>query len=123
MRVIEASLYGTTVEAAATARAMEAAATATDIAVVTNLVEQCLLADLARSVSAVMAALDERAALSNDIAELMDALPPLARVLRYGTVRRTEAAAIDQVVQGLVARLCVSLGPPGHPRRRRGHRT
>ena len=115
VRVIEASLYGTTIEAAATARAVEAAGTAADIAEVTKLVEHCLLAELAGALPAVMAALDERSALSNDVGELMDALSPLARVLRYGTVRRTEVAALDQVVHGLVARLCVSLGPPWSP--------
>jgi hypothetical protein len=78
---------------------------------VTRLVEQCLLAELSGALPAVMAALDERSALSTDVGELMDALPPLARVLRYGTVRRTEVTALDRVVRGLVARLCVSLGP------------
>jgi hypothetical protein len=111
VRVIEASLYGTTLEAAATAKTVEAAGSAADVAEVTHLVEQCLLAELAGALPAVMAALDERAALSTDVGELMDALSPLARVLRYGTVRRTEVEALEQVVHGLVARLCVSLGP------------
>jgi len=111
VRVIEASLYGMTVEAAATARAVEVAGSAADIAAVTRLVEHCLLAELPAALPAVMAALDERSALSTDVGELMDALSPLARVLRYGTVRRTEVAALQHVVQGLVARLCVSLGP------------
>jgi hypothetical protein len=111
VRAIEASLYGTTLEAAATAKTVEAAGSAADVAEVTQLVEQCLLAELAGALPAVMAALDERSALSTDVGELMDALSPLARVLRYGTVRRTEVAALEQVVHGLVARLCVSLGP------------
>ena len=111
VRVIEASFYGTTVEAAATARAVEAAGRQIDVRGVTTLIERCLLADLPGAVSASMAALDERAALTSDIAELMGAVPPLARVLRYGTVRRTDAEAIDKVVRGLVARVCVSLRP------------
>ncbi len=111
VRVIEASLYGTEVEAAATARAVELAGSAAHVAEVTRLVEQCLLAELSGALPAVMAALDERSALSTDVGELMDAVPPLARVLRYGTVRRTEVTALDRVVHGLVARLCVSLGP------------
>ena len=88
---------------------------AADVAGVTSLVEQCLLAELPGALAAVMAALDERSALSTDVGELMDAVSPLARVLRYGTVRRTEVAAFDRVVQGLVARLCVSLGPAWPP--------
>lgn len=111
VRVIEASTYGTTVEAAATARTVEQAATATTLAAVTDLVERCLLADLAGAVSATMKALDDQAAATADAAELMDAVPALARVLRYGTVRRTDVEALDHVVRGLVARICVSLLP------------
>jgi hypothetical protein len=40
---------------------------------------------------------------------MMDALPPLADVLRYGNVRKTDARAVRQVVDGLVARICIGL--------------
>jgi hypothetical protein len=40
---------------------------------------------------------------------LMGALPPLARVVRYGNVRGTNASAVAGVVEGLVARICVGL--------------
>jgi len=39
----------------------------------------------------------------------MDALPPLARVLRYGNVRGTDATAVSTVVDGLVTRICIGL--------------
>jgi hypothetical protein len=39
----------------------------------------------------------------------MDALPPLARALRYGTVRRTGSAMVGPVVDGLVARIAIGL--------------
>jgi len=41
----------------------------------------------------------------------MDALPPLAGALRYGNVRQTDAAAISEVVDGLVARISIGLPP------------
>ena len=110
VRVIEAGAYGTTVEAAATARAAEMAGRTVNLAQVTDLVERSLLADLPAAVSAAMQALDRRAALSRDVTELMDAVGPLARVMRYGTVRRTDGDAIEAVVRGLVTRVCVSLG-------------
>ena len=111
VRVVEASVYGTTVEAAATARAVEVAGGARALPAVTELIERCLLSDLPEAVPAVMAALDARAAVSSDVNELMDAVPPLARTLRYGTVRRTDADAVEHVVRGLVARVSVSLAP------------
>jgi Family of unknown function (DUF5682) len=111
VRVIEASAYGTTVEAAAAAKATEDAGRAADLVEVTGLVERCLLADLPEAMVAAMVALDRQAALSSDVTELMGAIPALVRVLRYGNVRRTDVDALQQVVRGLVARVCVSLGP------------
>jgi Family of unknown function (DUF5682) len=111
VRVIEASVYGMTVEAAASARGVEGARRVDDLAGVTQLIERCLLADLPVAVAAAMSTLDEKAALSNDVTELMAAIPPLARVMRYGTVRRTDAEAVEGVVRGVVARVSVSLAP------------
>ena len=41
----------------------------------------------------------------------MTALPPLARVLRYGNVRNTDLALVEPAVAGLVARVSVGLLP------------
>jgi hypothetical protein len=49
------------------------------------------------------------AAVGSDVPALMAALPPLARVVRYGNVRGTRADAVEGVVDGLVARICVGL--------------
>lgn len=111
VRVVEAGVYGPTVESAATAKVQEGAERAERLATATDLVQRSLLADLAGAVPAVMAALDRRAAVTTDVGELMEALAPLARVLRYGTVRRTDSGPVGAVVSGMVARICVSLGP------------
>jgi hypothetical protein len=107
--LIEASGYGTTVPAAATARTAELAAKAGSLADVTALAEQCLLADLADAYPVVLRALDERVALDAEVAHLMAALPSLARTLRYGDVRGTDVSALGAVTRGLVVRVCVGL--------------
>ena len=48
-------------------------------------------------------------ALDHDVAHLMDALPALARTLRYGDVRRTDLPALRHVTDGLITRICVGL--------------
>jgi hypothetical protein len=107
VRLVEAGMWGTTVAAAAAARALERAEGADRLQPLTELVEGCLLADLPDTVARVMAVLADRAALAADVGQLADALPPLARVLRYGNVRGTDAGAVGAVVEGLVARVCV----------------
>src|SRR5262249_6898502 len=57
--LIEASAYGTTVVAAATAKAIERASAATVLAEVTELLSQCLLADLADALPVVLQALSD----------------------------------------------------------------
>lgn len=107
--LVEASAYGTTVREAASARVAEQAAAATSLAEVTSLVERCLLAELPDGLPAVLAALDDRMARDQDLAQLMEALPALARTLRYGDVRRTDLTALRHVTDRLITRICVGL--------------
>ncbi|MFJ4871050.1 DUF5682 family protein [Streptomyces sp. NPDC088757] len=81
------------------------------LADVTVLVEDCLLAGLTRALPVVMRALADRAALDADVVHLARALPALARSLRYGDVRGTDAAALGEVAAGIAERICVGLPP------------
>jgi hypothetical protein len=107
--LVEGSMWGTTVVAAATAKVTESARTAESLAEVTKLVEECLLADLTDAHPPVLAALDARAALDADVGHLMAAIPALARTLRYGDVRKTDVAGLRTVTAGLLGRVCAAL--------------
>lgn len=111
VRVAEAGVWGTTVETAATAKAESQALGATALSEVTALAEHCLLAGLTEALPVVMKALADRAALDADVGHLADALPALARSLRYGDVRSTDTAALAEVAAGLAERICVGLPP------------
>lgn len=111
VRVAEAGVWGTTVLSAATAKAESEAVSATVLAEVTALAEHCLLAELPEALPVVMRALADRAALDADVGHLADALPALARTLRYGDVRSTDTAALGEVAAGLAERICVGLPP------------
>lgn len=111
VRVAEAGVWGTTVLTAATAKAASRAVEATALAEITALAERCLLAELPEALPVVMRALADRAALDADVGHLAQALPALARSLRYGDVRSTDTAALGAVAAGLVERVCVGLPP------------
>ncbi|MGW0774410.1 DUF5682 family protein [Streptomyces sp. NPDC002835] len=111
VKVAEAGVWGTTVLSAATAKAEARAVSATALAEVTALAEQCLLAELPDALPVVMKALADRAALDADVGHLAQALPALARSLRYGDVRSTDTAALGEVAAGLAERICVGLPP------------
>ncbi|MFO1371966.1 MAG: DUF5682 family protein [Candidatus Competibacteraceae bacterium] len=107
--VIEANLWGGTVLDAATARVHDRVKRNEQLSQLTELVEQTLLAELPGAIGEVMKRLQNVAALTDDIPHLLDSLPPLARVLRYGSVRQTDASLVGHVVDGLVMRITIGL--------------
>jgi hypothetical protein len=111
VRLIEMSALGTTVAAAATASLIQGSLGAASIAALTASIEYCLLADLTDPLPGIVQLVADRAALDADITHLMGALPALARTIRYGDVRGTDADALVGVVHGMVGRVAAGLVP------------
>lgn len=107
--LIDAGQWGNTLADASSARLSHTAGEALSLKALTGLVEDSLLADLPEAVEHLMSCLQARAAVSNDIPHLMEAVPPLTNVLRYGNVRQTDRAIVAQVVKGLALRVCIGL--------------
>ena len=107
--LVAASRFGNTIAEAAASGAIERARTAESLPPLSALIEVVLLADLPDAVDVVVSRIADVAAVGADVPALMGALPSLARVLRYGNVRGTDAGAVADVVDGLVARICVGL--------------
>ncbi len=109
IKLIEASMWGNTVEQAATSCARAAADSATTLPPLTKLIDQALLSNLTAAIPHITQRLAEQAALTSDVVQMMEALPSLANVLRYGDVRQTDAGAVAHVLDGLVTRICIGL--------------
>ena len=109
LALIEASMWGSTVAAAAAQRARSIAADATALDELTALAERCLLADLGDALPTVLAAVRDRAALEGDVSHLMAALPALVRAARYGDVRGTDPARLGEVAVEMLIRICAGL--------------
>jgi hypothetical protein len=113
--LVASSRFGNTIEQAASTSAVAQARRADGLPALTRLTEQVLLADLREAIDAVVARIGEVAAVGADVPALMEALPPLSRVLRYGNVRGTDAAAVGEVVDGIVARIAIGLAAAAAP--------
>jgi hypothetical protein len=109
VRLIEASGLGTTLDAAAAAALAQRATEAASPGELTMLLEQAMLADLDAAVPVLLGLVRDRAAVSDDIARLMEAVPALVRTIRYGDVRRADGAALAEVVAGIVIRVTAGL--------------
>jgi hypothetical protein len=108
VQLVEASVWGTTVESAATARVDQIRRDGT-LPELTRTVGRCLLAALPAALEALLDTVAERAARDADVVHLMEALPPLARAQRYGDVRQTDTGALTRVIDTLVVRTCAGL--------------
>lgn len=108
--VIEANVWGNTVEAAATGKVVQTAAESQDLAAVTALLDTAILAGLQSAVAPLISRVQAIAAVGADVRHLMDALPPLARVARYGDVRGTEAKQVEPILVGMFERALVGIG-------------
>jgi len=107
--LIEASTYGTTIDRAAAAKVTAVAGEATDITALAELVQQCLLADLPDGLISVVAQLETQTAHQHDTATLLGAVEPLARTLRYGSVRGIDVGDIRAVLTAVVIRAAIGL--------------
>ena len=56
-----------------------------------------------------MARLEALSAVASDVSQLMDAIAPLARIIRYGNVRQTDTQMVARVIDSLVTRVCIGL--------------
>jgi hypothetical protein len=109
VRIIEASLWGNTVVEAATAHVGEMASGVKRLAELTELLDRVIVANLPEAVAAIVARIEDESAVSSDIPHMMAALPPLARVLRYGSARNIDQEVLQRVVDGLLTRICIGL--------------
>ena len=109
LRVLEASMWGRTVEEAATNRLRNRAKTAHDLPALIALIEIGLKAQLETALPDLLQQLQKLAAQTREVAHFLEALPPLVNILRYGDVRRTAAAPVEELAGQLVERACIGL--------------
>ncbi len=109
VRIIEASVWGHTLPEAAAAKTLHAATTAQELPELTELLDAALLADLPQTVPLLTRRIQQVMATGADVPHLMQALPPLVNIRRYGAVRKFDAPLIQHIIDELLARICVGL--------------
>ncbi|MEA5612400.1 DUF5682 family protein [Nodularia spumigena] len=97
--VLDAARWGNTVEDAARGYLADRVRRTSNLGELTALLDHAMLADLPASVAGLVRRIADLAAVGADLAQLLDAIPPLARILRYGDVA------------GMAARICAGLLP------------
>ena len=94
----EALVYGVTIEQAAGNATLKKARETTSITELASLIQRALVSDLPETAASCIEQLQAVAVNSSDITDLMKAVSPLVRVLRYGTARRLPEDALRSLI-------------------------
>jgi hypothetical protein len=111
--IIEKGSYGNTLEEASNAYMIAQAERSISLKEVTQLLENALPAELSKAIDTLILRVNNLAAASGDILQLMQTLPALVGISRYGNVRRTDAEQVLSIVDSMVTRICISLPAAG----------
>ncbi len=107
--IVERGNLGNTVAEAAGNSVLNAGRAATDLKTVSQLLEQAIPAELPDAIDELIERLNNLAAASADVMELMEVIPNLITVARYGNVRKTDATMVQGIIGSMVTRICISL--------------
>lgn len=103
--LIEKAVWGNTLQAAAQTYVTHLAADVHHIPELTHLLDGVIPADLPALTDVLTNRLDSLSAASTDVLEMMEAIPLLADIVRYGNVRALDFSQIRGMLQALMARI------------------
>lgn len=109
VEIIERGNLGNTVAEAATNSVLNQAKEAKELKVIGDLLEKTIPAELPGAIEALISQLNNLAAASADVIELMEVVPGLITVARYGNVRKTDAELVISIINSIITRVCISL--------------
>lgn len=109
LNIIEKGVWGNTLEEACNAWLVHRCREEKSLQVIAAMLEQVIPADLSGAANAIAERIQNLAAATNDIIELVAVLPGLARIIRYGNVRKTDAALLKHIVESMITRICIGL--------------
>lgn len=109
IHIIEKGNWGNTLQEAASNFVANRALQAKSLQEVCELLDKVIPSDLPGAVDVLIATINNLAAATNDVVQLLEALPALVSVSRYGNVRQTDEAMVLGIVNSMLARVFVSL--------------
>jgi hypothetical protein len=107
--IIEKGAWGNTVEEAANNYVIHQSTTETSLQAVASLLQHTLPSELHKAVAVLIQQLNNLAAASGDVVQLMEVVPSLVNVSRYGNVRNTDADLVLNITTSMLARIFVGM--------------
>ncbi|UOE47084.1 DUF5682 family protein [Mucilaginibacter sp. SMC90] len=109
VEIVERGNLGNTVAEAAASSVISQATEAKELKAIGDLLEKTIPAELPGAIETLISRLNNLAAASADVIELMEVIPGLITVARYGNVRKTDAELVLSIINSIITRVCISL--------------
>lgn len=109
IRLIQAGLWGNTIETAAAEKAVRDGAALESLPPLLQLLQQTLNAALPQAQAPLTERLRRLSAQTGDMFLLLQTLPPLAQLIRYGNVRKTGRQLLEELLAEIFPRICIGL--------------
>ena len=103
--IIEKAIWGNTLEEATQKFLLKQTKEIRHIPELTRLLDRVIPANLPDLVEAMTMQLDRLSAASTDIIEMMEAVPDLVNIVRYGNVRNLDFSKVGDMLQAMIARI------------------
>jgi hypothetical protein len=107
--LVERVVYGSDLVGAASAYLVERIGQATDLGELAQLTGQAVTAELPAASAAGLRALEERAALTSDVSQLLASISPLAQTARYGQARQVDVGSLAVLAERLAVEAALGL--------------
>ncbi len=107
--IIEKGIWGNTLESAAAAYAVGQSTPEAPLSKVVEMLQAVIPADLPQAISQLAQQLNDKAASSPDVLQLIKAIPGLVKIIRYGNVRNTDSALVLPILESIFIRVCIGL--------------
>ncbi len=109
--IIEKGSWGNSVEVATTQFVLKQAGEQDSLQALTTLMELAIWAELPGVIDVVINGISNMAASTGDVLQLMQALPQLVNIGRYGNVRKTDTSVVLGIAYSMITRICIALPP------------
>lgn len=107
--IIEKGVWGNTLEEASNAWLINQCNEETSLQRITELLQQVIPAELNDAATAIAQRINNMAAATNDVIQLVQALPALVSIIRYGNVRKTDADMVRHIAESMIMRVSIGL--------------
>lgn len=109
LRVIQAGMLGNTIEEAATQKVVRLLQKPIPLNKLAELLGQVLNSGLHEALPSLILQIQQESSLSKDVQVLLELLPPLVQIVRYGNVRKTEIENIEKLCGQVILRASIAL--------------